>query len=275
MQLLLCSDGAPGSEAALTLGSRLAIQLQAQVTALGASDRPERASALARALDEVCAILHSAGLTCEPLQRAGNPAHEIVAQAAQETYNLIVIGALEQSRINRWLHGSLVRRVLSEVTVPVLVVPTGRPALHDILLCSGDLWYPAKTIQLVGQIAQATGAHVTLLYVTPQPQLHYPILREVEDAWGALLQTDTSQGRNLKAGREQLRGLGIETGVQLRHGPVEAQILAEIQEGEYDLVALGSTYAAHGLRRHFVNSITDFVVERAARPVLVVRNPEA
>lgn len=274
MQLLLCHDGTSGSEAAVALGSRLATQLRAQVTVLGASDQPEREAAVARALDDVCGSLRSAGLTCEPLPRTGTPVDGIVAQATQETYDLVVIGPLEQRRLNRWLHGTLVRRVLSEVTTPVLIVPADRPVLRDILLCSGDLWYPAKTIALVAQIAQATGAHVTLLYVTPQALLHYPILHDVEDAWGALLQTDTPQGQNLKAGRDHLRGLGIETGVRLRHGPVEAQILAEIREGEYDLVALGSTYSAHGLRHHFVNSITDFVVEHAARPVLVVRNPE-
>ena len=50
--------------------------------------------------------------------------------------------------------------------------------------------------------------------------------------------------------------------------------MSEILEGEYDLVALGSTYAAYGLRRYFVSSITSLVVERAGRPVLVVRNRE-
>jgi len=97
-------------------------------------------------------------------------------------------------------------------------------------------------------------------------------IRQVEDAWGALLQTDTPQGRNLKLGRDALVSLGIETGISLRYGSVVDQILAEIREGEYELVALGSTYAARSLRRYFVRSITDLVVEQAGRPVLVMRN---
>ncbi|MBN1582684.1 MAG: universal stress protein, partial [Anaerolineae bacterium] len=80
------------------------------------------------------------------------------------------------------------------------------------------------------------------------------------------------QGRNLKAGRDALRVLGIETGISLRHGIVTEQIMDEIHEGEYDLVALGSTYAAQSLRRYYVHSITDLVVENAHRPVLVVRH---
>ena len=277
MHLLLCTDGTSRSGPAVAFGCRLAVLLKARVTVLGALARPDREpalSCLSCSLAGVCANLSAAGLRCDTAMRQGLPRRAIVAQATEERYDLIAVGLLERGRIHRWLRGSSTRRVLRDVAAPVLVIPADRPALRRILLCSGDLWYPSETIRLVGHIAQAAGAEVTLLYVTPQPLLRYPILREVEDAWGALLQTDIPQGRNLKAGRDALRGLGIETGVRLRHGPVAEQIMSEIREGEYDLVALGSTYAARGLRRYFVSSITDFVVERAGRPVLVVRHHE-
>jgi nucleotide-binding universal stress UspA family protein len=272
VHLLLCTDGIPRSGPAVAFGCRLAALLKARVTVLGAPARPNREPALSRSLADVCANLSNAGLRCDTVTRQGLLRHAIVAQATEERYDLIVMGLLERGRIHRWLRGPSTRRVLRDVAAPVLVVPAGRPALRHVLLCSGDLWYPAETVRLVGQIARAAGAEVTLLYVIPQPLLRYPILREVEDAWGALLQTDTPQGRNLKTGRDALRGLGVETGVSLRHGPVAEQIMSEIREGEYDLVALGSTYAAQGLRRYLVSSITDFVVEHAGRPVLVVRH---
>lgn len=274
MHVLLCTDGTSRSGPAVAFGCRLAALLKARVTVLGALAQPNREPALSCSLADVCANLSAAGLRCDTVMRQGLPRRAIVAQATEERYALIVVGLLERGRMRRWLRGPSTRRALRDVAAPVLVVPADRPVLRRILLCSSDLWYPAETIRLVGQIAQAAGAEVTLLYVIPQPLLRYPILREVEDAWGALLQTDIPQGRNLKAGRDALRGLGIETGVRLRHGPVVEQIMSEIREGEYDLVALGSTYAARGLRRYFVSSITDFVVERAGRPVLVVRHHE-
>ncbi|MDH7485849.1 MAG: universal stress protein [Anaerolineae bacterium] len=274
MHLLLCTDGTSRSNPALSFGCRLAALLEARVTVLGASARPDLASALSRSLSDVCVNLSDAGLRCDSVIRQGLPRRAIVAQVGLGHYDLVVVGLLERSRIRRLLRGPSTRRILRDVTAPVLIVPADRPRLHHILLCSGDLWYPAETILLVGQIAQAARAAVTLLYVIPQPLLRYPLLREIEDAWGALLQTDTPQGRNLKAGRDALRGLGIETGIRLRHGPVVEQIMSEIREGEYDLVALGSTYAAQGLRPYFVSSITDLVVEHAGRPVLVVRHRE-
>jgi nucleotide-binding universal stress UspA family protein len=274
VHLLLCTDDTPHSAPAVAFGCRLAALLKAQVTVLGASARPDREPALSRSLASTCANLSDARLRCDTVIRHGLPHRAIVAQATGGRYDLILVGLLERGRIRRWLRGPFTRHILRDVFTPVLAVPADRPMLRRILLCSGDLWYPSETIRLVGQIAQATGAEVTLLYVIPQPLLRYPILREIEDAWGALLQTDTPQGRNLKAGRDALRGLGVETGVRLRHGPVAEQIMAEMREGEYDLVALGSTHAAQSLRRYFVSSITDFVVEHAGRPVLVVRHRE-
>jgi len=274
VHLLLCTDDTSHSVPAVAFGCRLAALLKARVTVLGTSARPDREPALSRSLAHVRANLSDAGLRCDTVIRHGFPHRAIVAQATAMRYDLILVGLLERGRIRRWLRGPFTRHILRDVVAPVLAVPADRPMLRRILLCSGDLWYPSETIRLVGQIAQATGAEVTLLYVIPQPLLRYPILREIEDAWGALLQTDTPQGRNLKAGRDALRGLGIETGVRLRHGPVAEQIMSEMREGEYDLVALGSTHAAQSLRRYFVSSITDFVVEHAGRPVLVVRHRE-
>lgn len=273
MHLLLCTDGTTRSEPAAAFGCRLAAQLGARVTVLEAAASPDQPFLPALSAASLCTALSAAGLESRTVVRSEVPRQAIVLQAAEETYDLVILGLLQRGNwLRRWLRGPSTRRVIQGVTAPVLVVPADRPVLSRILLCSGDLWYPAAIIRFVGQLAQTTGAEVTLLHVTPHPMRYYPILREVEDAWGALLQTDTPQGRNLKIGRDALVSLGIETGISLRYGPVVDQILAEIREGEYELVALGSTYAAHSLRRYFVRSITDLIVEQAGRPVLVMRN---
>jgi nucleotide-binding universal stress UspA family protein len=273
VHLLLCTDGTPRSEPAAAFGCRLAAQLGARVTVLEATASPAQPFLPALSAASLCATLSAAGLESRTVVRPEVPRQAIVRQAAEEAYDLVILGLLQRGNwLRRWLRGPSTRRVLQGVTAPVLVVPADRPVLRRILLCSGDLWYPAAMVRFVGTLAQATGAEVTLLHVTPHPTRYYPILRHVEDAWGALLQTDTPQGRNLKLGRDALVSLGIETGISLRYGSVVDQILAEIREGEYELVALGSTYAARSLRRYFVRSITDLVVEQAGRPVLVMRN---
>ena len=273
MHILLCTDGTPASASATTFGAFLATSLRAQVTVLQAPAGHPWEHLAARAAAAVRDELAEAGLDCQVVSRSEFPRQAIVSQSAKGQYDIVVLGLLERgSWLRRWLRGPSTRRVLQQVATPVLVVPADRPALRRILLCSGDLWYPAETIDLVGQIARACKAEVTLLYVVPKPPLEYPMLHEIEDNWGALLQMDNPQARNLKAGREALRKFGLETLVSLRHGTVIGQIIDEIHTGEYDLVALGSTYAAQSLHRFFEVSITDSVVERANRPVLVVRH---
>ncbi len=272
MRILLCSDDTPHSEPALRLGERLTLSLRAALTLLIASPQSSPSPTFVARITDICMRLGAAGISCMSISRLDAPRRALIAQSKAASYDLVIMGLLEPKRWQRWLRGSSVRMVLQNVTAPVLVVPADRPTPKRILLCSSDLWYPTETIQLVVQIAQATQAEVTLLYVIPRPTLSYPALKEVEDAWGALLQTDTPQGRNLKAGRDALRALGIETWVSLRHGIVGEQIMAEIREGEYDLIALGSTYAAQSMRRFYVPSITNLVVENAHRPVLVVRH---
>jgi len=272
MHLLLCTDGTSKSEGALAFGERLAHMLEASVTVLGACEQPTQEVTFAETLAEICARLSADGVTCKTVLHPIPLRHAVVAQATAIPYDMVIVGLTERGWLRAKVRGPSSRRILQYVTAPVLIAPFDRPALNNILLCSGDLWYPAATMEMVQGIALRADAEVTLLYVIPEPQRSYPVFREIEDAWGALLQTDTLQGRNLRSCQEALRAQGIETGIKLRHGPVAEQILTEIREGEYDMVALGSTYTAQSLRRYFAPGITDRIVEHAGRPVLVVRH---
>jgi nucleotide-binding universal stress UspA family protein len=273
LHLLICSDGTPASDAATSFGAQLAIALHADVSVVQSpAGQPWKrlASQASQALSD---RLSEAGLTCRVLVRSEFPRLAVVSQARHGPYDIVVVGRLERgNRLRRWLRGPSTRRVLQDVTAPVLVVGADRSALRRILLCSSDLWYPEENIRLVGRIASATHAEVTLLYVIPKPTMDYPVPNRMDDDWGALLTTDSPQSRNLKAGRQALQEQGVPTMLSLRHGQVIDQIMDEIHTGEYDLVALGSTYAARSLHRYFVTSIMDRVVEQAHRPVLVVRH---
>jgi nucleotide-binding universal stress UspA family protein len=273
LHFLICSDGTPASDPATSFGAQLAISLRADVTVVEAPSGGLWERLASQASEAVRQSLTEAGLGCHVVTRSESPRRAITAQTRAEEYDIVVVGLLERgSRLRRWLRGPSTRRVLQDVTAPVLVVGADRSAIRRILLCSSDLWYPEENIRLVGQIAAATQAEVTLLYVIPRPAMEYPVPNRIDDDWGALLTTDTPQSRNLKAGRQALQDRGVPTMLSLRHGQVIDQIMDEIHTGEYDLVALGSTYAAQSLHRYFVTSIMDRVVERAHRPVLVVRH---
>jgi nucleotide-binding universal stress UspA family protein len=74
--------------------------------------------------------------------------------------------------------------------------------------------------------------------------------------------------RCLTEAREDLECGPVET--RIREGDPAGEILAEIEEGGYDLVVLGVNEAP-GLRRHFLGSVTTRVVRRAPISVLVAK----
>jgi nucleotide-binding universal stress UspA family protein len=245
MELLLCDEGTSASDPALTFGEALVQLLRADATVLEVVQGNASTMEPASRVVGLCKRLSSDGLNCQ-IERG--------------------------SLLRRWLRGPSTRRILQRLETPLLVVPTERKELHRILFCSGELWYPAEIIQIVSEIAGAAQAEVTLLHVVPQSAQTYPMGQYAEEMWGAMLQSDAPQAKHLNDSLSALRESGIESRINLRHGGVPEQIKAEIQEGEYDLIALGSTYTSQSLYRLFTRSITDYVVENAQRPVLVVRH---
>ncbi len=269
MHLLLCSDGTPASEPALRFGAALAEWLHARLTLLEAGEAGEASRG---PVPSVLQTGLASGRHCRVIRR-GIPRAAIMSEAQAGDYDLIVFGLITRGGwLRRSLRGPSTRRVLQAVEQPVLVVPSDRSRLNRILLCSGDLWFPEQALRLAGQIALAVGAEVTALHVVPETMLGYPFLEETEESWGALIASEFPGGSILKASLDYLRGQGVESRVSLRHGDVFAQVMEELRQGEYDLVALGSTYASQGLYHLFVRSLTDLIVEHAHRPVLVARH---
>jgi nucleotide-binding universal stress UspA family protein len=57
---------------------------------------------------------------------------------------------------------------------------------------------------------------------------------------------------------------------KVRHGFVIDEILAEAQEGDYDLLIIGA-HVARGLSRWLLDNVTARLLEETQLPVLVVR----
>ena len=64
----------------------------------------------------------------------------------------------------------------------------------------------------------------------------------------------------------------VQANLKLRQGNVIEEILAELREGDYDFVCMGSLYSAHGLRQLYAPNVTAEVAEVIGCPVLTVRH---
>jgi nucleotide-binding universal stress UspA family protein len=153
-----------------------------------------------------------------------------------------------------------------------LIVPVSRPAIKRILICSGGGAYIDNAVRFTSKMAKVLSAEITLFTVTPQPPaMHGTIFRRQEDV-AALLKSNSALARNLRTEKEIIEGDGVPATVELRHGIVIQQILAEIQRGDYDLVVSGSWPVRDAWRNYAIGNVTREIVNRTERPVLVIRS---
>lgn len=134
--LLIPTDGSPCATRAVEQGVELAEQLDAEIHFLYVVDTNrgpesnwdivvERQEAEGEsALDEGTARAESRGLATTRHMRRGKPAEEIVAFAASNDVELVVMGTCGRSGIERILRpGSTAETVIKRCRVPVVVVP--------------------------------------------------------------------------------------------------------------------------------------------------------
>ena len=188
---------------------------------------------------------------------------------------MLILGPFGRAQVRKLLVGKSFRKIMSAVTAPILYIPAMRIPLKRVLICMGGLDYSFAAEHLGLKVAQMNQSSITLLTVVPPIDLDYPEARKIRDNWKNLVETDTTQGRSLREGLKMARETGLEARVTVRHGNIVEQILAEIKEGEYDLVCMGSQYSTKGLRQYYTPNITADVAESSECPILTVRYLEA
>lgn len=142
-RVLVALDGSSLAEQALPPALRIAEQAGASLTlvqsiawtltlmadpagfgaATVAADIVEQAEADARAyLQDICVQAHSHGVSAHPTIRTEPAADAILACAAEQQADLIVMSTHGRSGVGRWMIGSVAERVLHGATVPVWLV---------------------------------------------------------------------------------------------------------------------------------------------------------
>jgi len=198
-------------------------------------------------------------------------AEDVIPKKAKEKDFLTVITPLGRPPLRRLLLRRSLHQLMADIEGPILYVPSACIPPSHMLVCLGGLGYGITAESLGLEIATRVKAPVTLLHVVPQIDLDYPEARTVRENWENLTATDTLLGRTLQKGMNKARKAGLKTDLKTRQGNVIEEILAELKEGDYDLVCMGSLYSAHGLRQMYAPNVTAEVAEVIGCPVLTVR----
>jgi nucleotide-binding universal stress UspA family protein len=290
-QVLVPVDFSEPSRAALGYAAALAGRLGASLTALHVTSPyasyeqlpafpaqapigPER---LQRLEQELQRFVSAAGgePAARVVVREGDPADEILAEAADGAADLVVLGTHGRRSFERWILGSVTDRVARSADRSVLVVPPqlATPASGRIV-CALDLSDSSgRTLERAVELAAALGARLSVLYVAEGAHWYEP--------WPISgVDTEALQRAVADAARERLSALvaehvpeGVPVEVSVTFGRAQREIVRVAGEGA-DLVVLGLP-STRGVDRFFFGSTAQHVLRAGVCPVLLVRHPLA
>jgi nucleotide-binding universal stress UspA family protein len=270
LPLLICTNGTPESQPALDYGIWLAGQLKSSVRLLGILETKPRETALNQVLSKARAALVEMKVPYDlVLQRGG--IESLIPDQTKEGGVMAVCGPLGRPPLVRALRGRSVRRILHNITAPLLYTRSAPNKMENILLCVGASEHSLEMVRLALKLAGRAKPQITLLHIVrPGPYATSP--REAASSnMLDLLQGDTAEARNMQAALDLVEKHGLKGRVVARQGHRADEILAEARAGRYDLVGTGSTYGPRGLGQLASIDVASVVAEQLSTPVLIAR----
>lgn len=273
MRILIATGGSGHSDLAVQLGNAFTDEIGGEAVILHVvrqkSEREHGKALLARAQR-----LWAPHLTTPEVKiRVGEPAAEIVAEAREGNYRLLVIGERIHHRILSRLLSPTGERVIAQAQCPVLVAKALTREFRQILVCdSGSDEQP-----LISRFTAAlpelltSDAEVTVLHVMSQmgaaPGVRAWQLRADADS---LMEALTPEGELLVHDLELLEQSSAHSEAKIRHGRVVDEILAEAESDIYDLVVIG-THRMEGWQRLLLDDIARQIIHKVQRPILIIQ----
>jgi nucleotide-binding universal stress UspA family protein len=274
MKMLICSIGSEQCNVTLRFGTAVAKALSADTTLLGMVKEGDKAEQLRGALNKVSKELAELGLPVQVRLETGDAEKIVMTELEQNTYDLVAVGALGNQRSRHTVLDLVGMRIIERAAGSVLVIKGDRPTLSRVLICSSGTEHSRLPVRTGAAVACGAGAQVTLLHVMDPLPAMYAGLEGMEETLAEFLQTDTDIARELKWAVGVVEAECENAELELRHGIVADELLREGQAGDHDLIVLGSSRSAGGLIRVLLGDLTQAVVTRAQRPVLVVRSAD-
>jgi nucleotide-binding universal stress UspA family protein len=292
---ILCPvDFSDFSRRALDLAFALAARHDAEITALhvtAASFPPMAAfpevpslfpldaavlERLRAELDRLVAPARTPDIPLRTVVAQGAPVTTILLEAEELRADLIVMGTHGTGGFERWVLGSVAEKVLRKAPCPVLTMTKAReepfpldPGRFGEVLCALDLADGSnRTLAAAVSVAQAAGAHLTLLHVLEDaPQEEAAVAHAGSDLSAYRAQRCQEARQRLRALAKDVRCVHDEI---VKTGTPDREILDLAEERGAGLVVVG----VHGRRLldllHF-GSTAHHVVRGAGCPVLTVR----
>ncbi len=219
----------------------------------------------ARALAAIQELARISPVALKVLCTSGEPHEKIVAAAADEECDLIVLGVKGWDEIDHLLMSSTAARVIGASAIDVLIVPHGAAAGWGRFLLATD-GSPANRAALFRavELARAYSSELFILYVIDLPPGFYTYVPAAQDVARAEARDCLLRAQKIAA------SLGVEAQTHFREGDSSEQIIRFARDQQISAIIMG-THGRTGLTRLLMGSTTERVTGFAPCPVLVVR----
>jgi len=269
--LLVLTNGNETTWPAIEFSAWISTQSNAPLTLVGILESRGENDAVEEIFSRAVTLFQQKGVKYTLQLESGHAETVIPRKAADETAEIVAIGPLGRPALRRFFAGRSFRHLLAGVEKPLLYIPAAIIPVQKMLVCLGGLGYGLTAEGMGARLAQTFKASLTLLTVVPPIDLDYPEARAIRENWQNLAATDTLPGRTLRQAMEIARKAQVKARVVTRQGDAIEEIRAEIRDGGYDMVCMGSPYSSQSLRQMATANVTADVAETAPCPVLSAR----
>jgi nucleotide-binding universal stress UspA family protein len=274
MRILIVASSSPHTKEALHFGAQLSRRTSEPFTLLCVGRTRPAQGRLGKELARLRQLLEPGSAYVHSKVRFGRLAEQILREAEEEAYDLIIIGErLRPSGVLARLFGSAVCTVAERAPCPVLVVKGQVRPLRRLLLCDSGVLSPPLLDRFTARLRPLLDAQqeMTILHVMSQMSAGPGVRGEQLRADAEELMSEHSpEGQLLERNLDILEGSDLNAQPKVRHGLVVDEILEEAGSGDYDLVVIGA-HPDEGWRRILLDDLAHRLLVRLKRPVLVVR----
>ena len=273
MRILIATGGAAHSDKAVQMGAQIAGDADFAPTLLTVIKHEAEFSHAEAILAR--AVFHTTLDTADVRTRirVGNPAKEIIREAEEGNYDLVIVGSRPTHKLLTRLLGTTTEWVVSHTSCPVLIAKGNPRPIRRILLCVSGANSPSQhtlfTARLVSQLDKLYA--ITVLHVMSQISAG----PTAPDEWqlyasaAELIRKNEPEGKLLKQDILALVQSQARVQPHIRHGPIVEEILSEAQDGSHDLIVIGA-HQTRGWQRFLLDDLAHQIVVQADRSVLVV-----
>lgn len=277
--LLLATDFRPASEEAANVAVQLASRLGSRITLLHVLESTphwpislqERQVQALEPLGKLASRLKDQKVDVAELPIVEGPTADTIVQQANALHaDVVLVGAGELSRFDRYSVGPVAAAVIEHATQPVLAVHPGSATRFGSILCAVDQSaVSAYGLRYAVELTRTFGGQLVVLTVVPEVTLtvaaatmgHWSSAKtRYESEWHGEFERflhDSTLDR-------------VQVTKDVRHGKPHEQIVAAAKDHRADLIVMGAT-GRTGMARLIVGSTTRRVLERLPCSLLTVK----